>query len=237
MKHAEPSIAMHCLEEFLEDLQGHTVLSDALLLKWARDRYSISKHMLTLYAIATGLKPRRMLEIGMGRSTFVLARAAIEQGSRFTCCDEQNVFNCMSIEEKAVSRYIQGSSRQVWDDPEMIASGADFIFLDYFGTDGYSARYIRQELKSAFRLLPTNGVLAVHDADHPRSALPGILRIWKWLPGLELFRLTYNYGLALIRRTSSSPYGRLADPWAKKPYDRNPSLHAPAQSNGPAVGP
>ncbi|MFO1490465.1 MAG: hypothetical protein U1F87_06030 [Kiritimatiellia bacterium] len=76
---------------------------------------------------------------------------------------------------------------------------------------------MRGELKAALSLLPTNGILAVHDAIHPKSALSRVLRRWKWKPGVEVITLPYNYGLALIRRTSASPYERIEDHWIKKP--------------------
>ena len=208
---------MHCQDEFERDLSGHTLLSDTLLMKWGNDRYSTSKHLLTLYAVATGLKPRRMLEVGSGRSTFVLARVAVEQGASLVCCDTEDFTPWFSAEEKKVIRNIRGFSNLAFQDPEMQREGADFVFLDYFGTDTTTPSFVRGELRAALSLLPTHGILAVHDAIHPKSALPGVLRRWKWKPGVEVITLPYNYGLALLRRTSSSPHGRIDDAWPKKP--------------------
>ncbi|MFO1490466.1 MAG: hypothetical protein U1F87_06035 [Kiritimatiellia bacterium] len=81
---------MHCQQEFENDVKGHVLLDDTLLMKWANERYSTSKHLLTLYAVATGLKPRRMLEVGTGRSSFVLARVAVENDASLLCCDTED---------------------------------------------------------------------------------------------------------------------------------------------------
>lgn len=207
---------MHCQQEFEADIAGHTLISDTLLMKWANDRYSTSKHLLTLYAVATGLKPRRLLEVGTGRSSFVLARVAAENNASLVCCDTEDFSQWFSDEEKKVVRNIRGYSHLAFNDPELRRAGADFIFLDYFGTDVATDSFVRGELKAALSLLPTNGILAIHDAIHPKSALPGVLRRWKWKPGVEVITLPYNYGLALLRRTSASPYGRIDDAWIKK---------------------
>ena len=208
---------MHRQNEFEADIAGHSVLDDTLLMKWVNDRYSTSKHLLTLYAVATGVKPRRILEIGAGRSTFVLARVAIEQGAVMVSCDTEDFSPWFSAEEKAVVRHIRGFSHLAFNDPELQREGADFVFLDYFGTETTTPSFVRGELRAALSLLPTNGILAVHDAIHPKSALPGVLRRWKWKPGVEIITLPYNYGLALIRRTSRSPHGRIEDAWPKMP--------------------
>ena len=79
---------MHCQEELDRDLASYNgFLPDELLLKWFHDRYSSSKHLLTLFSVPIGLSAKTILEIGFGRSSFVLAKAAALNTARFISCD------------------------------------------------------------------------------------------------------------------------------------------------------
>ena len=62
---------MHCQSEIERDCSYQGLLPDETLMSWFRDSYSTSKHLLTLYSVATGLQARNILEIGFGRSSFV----------------------------------------------------------------------------------------------------------------------------------------------------------------------
>ena len=58
---------MHCHQELLDDLKTYEgFLPDALLMKWFNDKYSTSKHLLTLYSIVRGLNAKRVIEVGFG---------------------------------------------------------------------------------------------------------------------------------------------------------------------------
>ena len=130
---------------------------------------------------------------------------------------EENFTPWFSAEDKTVIRNIRGFSTLTFQGPELPREGADFVFPNYFGTDTTTPSFVSGELRAALSLLPTNGILAVHDAIHPKNALPGVLRRWKWKPGVEVITPPYNYGLALLRHTSRSPHGRIDDAWPKKP--------------------
>ena len=81
---------MHCQRELERDLGYVGTLPDEVLMRWHAERYSTSKHLLTLYSLAHGLGARRIVEVGFGRSTFVLARAAHENGGTLESCDLQD---------------------------------------------------------------------------------------------------------------------------------------------------
>ena len=71
---------MHCHKEYEKDRKNGGFISDKMIMEWFNRRYSISKHLWVLYSIARGLLAKSILEIGTGRSTCVLARAAYENG-------------------------------------------------------------------------------------------------------------------------------------------------------------
>ena len=79
---------IHEKEALLSDLKGRDgFVSHALIERWFHDRYSTSKHLWTLYSMAHGLNSKVIVEVGFGRSTFVLAKAAHELGAKLLCCD------------------------------------------------------------------------------------------------------------------------------------------------------
>lgn len=224
---------MHCQQELLEDLQDRKFLTDATLLKWAHDRYSVSKHLLALYSIAHGLRARTIVEIGFGRSSFVLARAAAENEGRLFTCDFRDFSYLLNADETAVTTFVQGYSTGVWGHASIQKTGIDFAFLDYFSDPGVKPRFVYNELQSCLRLLKQNGVIAVHDAFVPEyQGIQKALRKLRGKRGVEFSVLPYNYGLCLIRRTAPSPFGRLEDGFPKKEDPETgpdaPALHGQA---------
>ena len=121
---------MHCQRELEADLSSRQdFLSDDILLRWFNDSYSTSRHLLILYSIARGLKAATILEIGFGRSSFVLARAAHENNGRFISCNERDFSYLLSEQEKAVTSFVHDKSDRLWP---TLRQGVDFAFLDYF---------------------------------------------------------------------------------------------------------
>ena len=55
---------MHCQAELERDLAYEGMLPDEILLAWHQDRYSTSKHLLTLYSMARGLGAQNLVEVG-----------------------------------------------------------------------------------------------------------------------------------------------------------------------------
>lgn len=205
----------HCQEEIERDLEGHTLISDELMLKWFRDAYSSSKHLLTLYSMAIGIQARTLVEIGFGRSSFVLARAAAENGGHFIACDRRDFSYLLSAEEKAVTTFVLGYSHDVWNDPSVQKSGIDFAFLDYFSAPELSADFVVDEIRKCSALMPGNGLLCIHDAAVEKYAVSQLN--WSKVDrSLEAMALPYNYGLWVVRKRSSTVFPSLSAPWTKK---------------------
>lgn len=208
---------MHRQEDVEADLRDHTFITDELLLRWFGETYSTSKHLLTLYSMARGLRARSILEIGFGRSTFVLARAANENGGRLTTCDNRDFRYLLSEEERTVTDYKLGLSDLVWNDTDLSKTGLDMAFLDYFSSEAVSSHFVRAELKRCLALLKTNGIVAIHDTSVENYSVGKTVRsICRWNQRLEFTVLPYCYGLGIIRFTGPSRYGSIADCWKKQ---------------------
>ena len=54
---------MHCQSEIEADTGYSGFLADETLFRWFHDRYSTSKHLLTLYSIAGGLNAKTIVEV------------------------------------------------------------------------------------------------------------------------------------------------------------------------------
>ncbi|MCB9891033.1 MAG: glycosyltransferase [Planctomycetes bacterium] len=206
---------MHCQPELDRDLQYEGVLPDATLLQWHRDRYSTSKHLLTLYSIAHGLQAKRIIEIGFGRSTFVLARAAFENAGTLESCDIEDFRGLLSETEQKVVRCHVGSSDEFW---QRVEPGFDFAFLDHFSSEAQPDEWVVRELEQALTKLTPGGMLAIHDGFVAKYRLRSVVEMLRRQLGLryECLTMPFNYGLTLWRRAQSvEDFG--PDPFLKKP--------------------
>ena len=211
---------MHCQKELERDLGYDGLLPDSTLFKWFNDSYSTSKHFLTLYSIVRGLHAKTILEIGFGRSSFVLARAAHENGGRLLSCDRRNFSSLFSSKEEEVTEYIYGTSDEVWKN---IKDGIDFAFLDYFSDSSLSEDFCVSEIRQCLKHMKTNGVIAIHDVmvdKYPLKRAVEKLIKEDFEVGANIIEYTvlpFNYGLGLIRYKGPSKYGTLSDGFIKKP--------------------
>lgn len=212
---------MHCQAELEADLGYSKFLPDSTLFKWFNDRYSTSKHLLTLYSIARGLQAKTIVEVGFGRSSFVLAKAAGENQGRFISCDTRDFSYLLNEREKQICTFIKGKAEQVW--PVLKGQGADFIFLDYLSNDDWTSGFAFNAFYNAFNHLKQNGVICVHDTIVEKYSVKNLfdrlsVRRYGLLPNrdLEMVRLPYNYGLGIVRRLKGSPLGVVTDNFIKK---------------------
>jgi len=129
---------MHCQQEIEDDLRDLAFVSDQILFKWFNDRYSTSKHLLVLYSIVRGLNAKNIVEIGFGRSSFVLARAAHENNGHLTICEVRDFTYLLSKCELACTNYFKGRSVDFW---QLCPTAIDFAFLDYISDEDLSAKF------------------------------------------------------------------------------------------------
>lgn len=231
-----PPKRMHRQEDLLDDLKelGESLAPgnntrdvmncgdddgvDLGCMRW-REGYSTSPHLSVLRQMAIGLKAKRIGEIGFGRSSFVLAMAAREIGATITCCDRYDYRYMLDIAGIGWVDYIVGDADAFFKQVKT----CDFIFLDYMSTVKKSMESCYKDMKRAIKMLPTNGIVAVHDALPGKYNVAAALKMLqaKYRGEIEALTLPYGYGLALIRRISASKHGILKDTWKKKPDDRS----------------
>lgn len=209
---------MHGHAELENDLFAMPLLSNRLLTRWFHDRYSTSKHLWTLYSIAHGLRASKIIEIGFGRTSFILARAASELDASFTTVDQRDFSYLLSKKEKLVTEYIHGKSDLLWSALEKKRQGVDMFFLDYFSGVGIERDLIIQELANANRYLKQNGIICVHDTNEAIYKVHDIFHDGEEAlkKDFELLTLPYCYGLGILRKKTSSEFGIIEDIWQKK---------------------
>ena len=203
---------MHAHEE-LQDLWGEDLISDAALFKWYHDRYSTSKHLLTLYSYVRGTGAKNVIEIGFGRSSFVLARATAENGGKFTTVDKRNFDYLFSDQEKMSSNLLVGYSDVLWADLKMAGKKIDFAFLDYFSDSICDADFCRKEIGECVQLLSEGGAFAIHDTNEKDYPISEIVQEIAERFQCEVLTFPYNYGLSIFRKKHQ---GMIHDLWQKK---------------------
>jgi hypothetical protein len=139
-----PSI--HYLDELKKDLKQYNFYDDALMFKWAQDQYSTSKHLLTLYSIAHGLCAKRIVEIGFGRSSYVLAKAAYENSGIVYGCDNRSFGHLIPKNMVPSYKFTQLKSNEFWNRLDEEKIGVDMAFLDYFSVPSLDEAIILNEI-------------------------------------------------------------------------------------------
>lgn len=211
---------MHCQSEILADTGYSGFLPDETLFRWFHDYYSTSKHVLSLYSIARGMNAKTIVEIGFGRSSFALAKAAHLNQGRLISCDMRDFSYLLSEQEKSVTEFVHGKSDLVWD--KVASTGIDFAFLDYFSTETWKPDFVLSEIKICLGLMKENGVICIHDTLVDKYALKKVFNQLKTNrfgflnKDIEVLSLPYNYGLGIIRNLKPSKYGVLKDDFIKK---------------------
>lgn len=195
---------MHCHEEYEMDHKDDGFISDEIMMKWFNDEYSTSKHLLILYSLARGLRAKKILEIGYGRSTSVLARAVFENDGKLLSCDWDDFSYLLTSKEKKVIDFVFGEADLIWSRNE----GYDLAFLDYFSKPGKKISYLIDEVEKCIKKIKKNGIIAIHDVFMDNYRIGAAMeKIVKDRDDLEYSVIPFNYGLGILRCKSDSVYG------------------------------
>jgi len=207
--HGQKHPNLHCHKEYERDRNDDDFISDKIIMKWFNDSYSTSKHLLTLYSIVRGLGAKKILEVGFGRSTPVLARAAHENEGKMVSCDWDDFSGILTKKEKEVVEFVFGEVEQIWERDE----GYDFAFLDYFSKPGKKIPYLMGEIENCIKKIKTNGIITVHDVfmDNFRIGR-AVEEVCKKRNDVEYSFLPYNYGLGILTYRGDSKYGITVKP-------------------------
>ena len=204
-------IKHHFHTELVEDVKSGNI-SDSIMLKWFNDRYSTSKHLLSLYSIIRGLDAKNILEIGFGRSTFVILKATIENNAFLTSCDMENFSYLLPDDQKKYFQFCHSQSNEIWRNDKIY----DFAFLDYFSSSSLTTIFCYKEIKHCIRKMKQNGIIAIHDTYDNKYAIKKALALIKLTSNIEYVSLPYNYGLGLIRIKGNKHNGALEEKFLKK---------------------
>jgi predicted O-methyltransferase YrrM len=186
------------------NIRGIVKRKVSLAMKRFNDRYSTSKHLLILYSIAKGLKAKKILEIGFGRSTVVLARAAFENGGKLVSCDWDDFSYLLTEEEKKVIDFVFDEADLIWNEDE----GYDLAFLDHFSKPEKKIPYLIAEVEKCMKRMKKNSIIVIHDVfmDNYRIG-SAIEQMVKNRDDLEYSVIPFNYGLGVLRCKFDSKYG------------------------------
>jgi predicted O-methyltransferase YrrM len=209
---------MHCQSELEADKWSAGFIPDEVLLSWFNDAYSTSGHLLTLYSLARGLKAQNILEVGFGRSSFVLMRAAAENHGYLCACDRRDFRYLLTAEERRVTTYVCKKVEAIWKGGY---NGFDLAFLDYFSSKTCSRAFCADELHQCIARMRQNGVIAVHDTLQQYEGIHGAIAEILKRPDVEGVTLPFGYGLTLLRCLAPSSHGAICDSFRKKPEPQN----------------
>jgi predicted O-methyltransferase YrrM len=178
------------------------------------------QHVLTLYAIAVGMKAKRILELGVrnGDSTRPLLLAAYKNDGTVVSVDIQPTCYTPPDELQKNWTFIQSDALSFLknDSPN---EPYDLIFVD----DWHAYEHVKQELEEIDRLVSPRTVILIHDLMYgntcPYYHSDLTLTSGQWANGgpyravaelnpqfWEFSTLPYNNGLTLLRKKYSNRY-------------------------------
>ncbi len=176
------------------------------------DVLGFSRHYLTLYSIVLGLEAKEIFEFGCGFSTQTILEALKQTGGHLTTCDLRPIEktgNPESLMEENKERwsYIQGDSRQMV--PKTKSRPLDMVLHD--GAHEWWTLY--RDIRNILPRVKKNGIILVHDTEHPAFHIKFVLRIALLFRRHELMTLPYGYGLTLIRLLGGKKNGSITTTW------------------------
>ena len=170
------------------------------LLERFDQEYSFSKHLLTIYSIAIGLKAKRIVDIGIGSTTKALRLAASRTGGTVFSCDaDKKRFSDLLSQQDEHWRLFLGNSDLFLEE---IAPPFDLVVHD--GAHDY--RQVRRDLQLILPKMRTFGLICIHDTQQPNLAQGMLAAIRDAAAGwsISLTNLPYGAGLAIIRVESGA---------------------------------
>ena len=204
-----PKIRKH--DAFLEDIRGQETISDSILEKWASEDHSVAGHLRMMYGLVRGMQARVIAEVGFGRTSKMLSRAAVENKAVFYSCDRNDHRYAYSGTEMKHIRYFEKGSATLWQHLQSQGLCADFVFLDYFSDKGISVLWALLELDHCLSNVRKGGVVCVHDVADPRYPVSRLPRWVAFLGGIDSLVLNHSQGLLICvkRRERYGIVGRV----------------------------
>ncbi len=176
-----------------------------------------TRHYAFLLGLIRGIQPEKVLELGCGFSSIVIAEALRSYGGHFTTIDMRDINDTGNSEAdleryKNVWTYLRGDSQEVLRTlPE---TGLDLVLHD----GAHDWKTVLKDLRLIAPKMKKNGVLLVHDTLHPKlgRGMRLAVRLGLLFTPHEKVTLPYGYGLTLVRITKDFGQGTYKDTWEKK---------------------
>ena len=173
-----------------------------------------SRHYLTLYSIILGIEAKSVLEVGAGFSTQTILAALKETGGKlmtFDMRDLKGTGNPESLRTEFANAwtYVQGDTRNTLHTIEKMTF--DVILHD----GSHEWRVVLKDLRKILPHIKQNGLLLVHDTEHPAFRLKFATRLALIGYRHEIVTLPYGYGLTIVRILGNKRNGSVRTTWEK----------------------
>jgi predicted O-methyltransferase YrrM len=190
---------------------------NALLEKMDQSASGFNRHYGFLFGLIRGMRPQKVLELGCGLSTITMLEALSRYGGHLTTLDmrdiEQTGNTKADIETyKEHWTYAQGDSQKSLETLE--TAGFDLVLHD----GSHEWRTVMKDLWKAVPKMKKDGILLVHDTEHPLlgRGMRMAVRLGLLFTPHKKMTLPYGYGLTVVRIKRGFGHGTYKDSWEKK---------------------
>lgn len=178
-------------------------------------------HYPFLYGLVVGTEAQSVFEFGAGFSTQTILKALEQTGGHLITCDRRPLAqtgNPSSLSEIYKNRftYLEGNSHSQLK--RLSHETFDCVLHD----GSHNARVVFSDLRAIIPRMKKNGIILIHDTEHPALSPLFLLKLAVRLALLsrlcryEILTLPYGYGLSVVKITSDLGNGRVAPRWQKQ---------------------
>ncbi|MCR4275096.1 MAG: class I SAM-dependent methyltransferase [Candidatus Campbellbacteria bacterium] len=170
-------------------------------------------HYLFLYNLIIGMEAKNVLELGAGFSTPVILGALEKTGGKLITCDQRSVAetgNDPALKQQYPSwKFLQGKTG------ETLAQIQDEVFDVVLHDASHDVFPVYQDLRKIIPHVKQNGIILVHDTEHPAFRLRWAVRLAFLFTPHEKVTLPYGYGLTIVRILKDFGNGEVLLTWKK----------------------
>jgi len=170
------------------------------------------RHYLTLYSIVLGLETKSAFEFGSGFSSKTILMALEKTGGKLITCDQRPLeqtaifYDKNEIKNYSNWTYINKKSIDIFKDIE----GKIFDFVLHDGA--HDVKTVKQDLKLIMPKMKKNGILLLHDTEHPAYNLKEAIPEDK----ISKVTLPFGFGLTIIKIEEDFGNGTIDIRWKKE---------------------
>ena len=194
---------------------------DYIVDKHHKNDTGFCRHYLTLYSIVLGMETQSAFEFGCGFSTKTILEALKETGGKLITCDPRSIDGSEGGKSTGNSKediekyahcwkYIQKISEEGLKD--LTDETFDFVLHD----GSHTLEIVREDIKTIVPRIKKDGLLLLHDTEHPTSNF-NLIDAIDWLDcRFSRVTLPYGYGLTIVRIEEDFGNGEVKIKWRKE---------------------